>query len=287
MKSDTPQLDLASPVERLLEVMAMLRHKKYGCAWDLQQSIKSLTSYTLEEAYEVVDAIDCDDMVQLEDELGDLLFQVVFYAQMASEEGHFNFNDVVRAISNKLIRRHPHVFPQGKISNFGIESLLDADAVVVSWEQIKAEERAEKLDRGGSKGLDAGVSALSDVPLALPALERAKKIQKRAANVGFDWQDIAPVLDKLKEEIAELEHAIAQGEQQEILAELGDVLFSVVNVSRHLKAEPENALRLATIKFEKRFKFIESALDKQAKSFAQVDLETMEKLWDKAKHNGL
>jgi ATP diphosphatase len=251
--------------------------------------------YTLEEVYEVVDAIEKQDMLELEDELGDLLFQVVFYTQIAAEEGLFDFDDVANAITRKLIRRHPHVFPKGKQTNFGNKADISSDQVVVNWEAIKQQERQEKQrtrqtnqsHSGDSESSEASNSILDDVPRALPALERARKLQKRAARVGFDWPEIEPVIAKLKEEVAELESGLREGDQQQISNELGDVLFAAVNLARHASVEPELALRSANQRFEDRFKWIESTLSSRGKTLSETNLEELDLLWDKAKQKGL
>lgn len=280
-------------MESLLNIMAMLRDPEFGCPWDLEQSIQSLAPYTIEEVYEVVDAIERNDMVDLEDELGDLLFQVVFYAQIASEQSLFDFSDIAKAISGKLLRRHPHVFPEGRIELFGNKQALSSDQVVVNWEAIKEQERAEKLEKRDGNEDSSSASILDDVPRALPALERARKLQKRAARAGFDWEDIQPVLAKLKEEIAELETALNTegGETGEYAAavhqELGDVLFSVVNLARHLNEEPELALRSANNRFEDRFRWIENSLLAQGGSLENATLSELDALWEKAKASGL
>jgi len=279
-------------IEELLNIMAMLRDGELGCPWDLEQSIRSLVPFTIEEVYEVVDAIERDDMVDLEDELGDLLFQVVFYAQLAKEQGLFTFADIANGISAKLVRRHPHVFPGGKVEEFGKRQEISSDQVVVNWEQIKEQERAEKKAKRGTEQVAVASSVLDDVPRALPALERARKLQKRAARVGFDWPDVGPVIDKLKEEIAELEQAIANSSGHEtataeIQRELGDVLFSAVNLARHLGEEPEVALRTANIRFEERFRWIEMALQRQGKKLQNASLAELDSLWDEAKASGL
>jgi ATP diphosphatase len=291
-------------IEKLLALMTMLRDKDFGCPWDLEQTIASLVPFTLEEVYEVVDAIEKQDMLGLEDELGDLLFQVVFYAQIAAEEGLFNFDDVANAITRKLIRRHPHVFPKGKQTNFGNKADISSDQVVVNWEAIKRQEKREKREkrekqekqrtrqssqsqRGNSESTAASDSILDDVPRALPALERARKLQKRAARVGFDWPEIEPVIAKLKEEVAELESALAEGDQQQISNELGDVLFAAINLARHGSVEPELALRSANQRFEDRFKWIESTLSSRGKTLTETKLEELDLLWDQAKQKGL
>ena len=245
--------------------MARLRSPQGGCPWDLEQTFRTIAPYTIEEAYEVADAIERDDSAALRDELGDLLFQVVFHAQMASEQGAFAFDDVVAAICDKLERRHPHVFGEARIAS--------AAAQTVAWEQQKRLERER-----------TGASVLEDVPLALPALTRANKLGKRAALVGFEWPDVAGALDKLDEELGELrkEVAAAAGEA-EISNELGDVLFCVVNVCRYLKVDPETALRGANAKFERRFGYVERRLREQGRSTSEATLEEMDKLWDEGK----
>ena len=276
-----------SGIEKLIGLLRMLRDRKHGCPWDLEQSIVSLVPYTLEEVYEVVDAIENDDMVELEDELGDLLFQVVFYAQIAEEHGYFNFENVADAISNKLIRRHPHVFPQGDVHQFARKTDITTEEVVVNWEAIKEVERAEKRKRGSNLTSTQPLSILDDVPRALPALERARKLQKRAATVGFDWQEIAPVVAKLKEEIAEFEEALESNDQQQVSNELGDILFAAVNLARHSAVEPEVALRSANKRFAERFKWIESTLTSRGQQIKQTNLAELEALWDQAKQTGL
>ncbi|NQV70563.1 MAG: nucleoside triphosphate pyrophosphohydrolase [Pseudohongiella sp.] len=276
-----------SAIQKLIALMAMLRDKKYGCPWDLEQTITSLVPHTLEEVYEVADAIENNDMVELEDELGDLLFQVVFYAQIADEQGYFDFEDIATAINNKLIRRHPHVFPSGDVSQYPIEQEITPDQVVINWDAIKETEREEKRRKSGIQANDKQLSLLDDVPRALPAIERARKLQKRAASVGFDWQEIEPVLNKLKEEIAEFEQAIKRADAEQISNELGDILFTTVNLARHSAVEPEIALRSSNRRFENRFKWIEASLLSQGKNFKDVELQELDLLWDQAKGSGL
>jgi ATP diphosphatase len=276
-------LDALTAVDRLIAIMTMLRDKQHGCPWDLEQTIKSLLPYTLEEVYEVADAIENNDLVELEDELGDLLFQVIFYAQIAKEQGAFDFQDIATAITDKLIRRHPHVFPDGDVEQFGISQEIDAQQVVVNWEAIKEIEREEKRKKGGKQVVQGAESILDDVPRALPAMERARKLQKRAAQVGFDWVELAPVLEKLKEEVAEFEEALASGDLERMSDELGDVLFATINLARHSKIEPEVALRSTNRRFERRFKWIEAALYKQDKVFKDAKLEELDVLWGQAK----
>jgi len=279
--------DNMTAIDRLIVIMTMLRDKQHGCPWDLEQSIKSLLPYTLEEVYEVADAIENNDLVELEDELGDLLFQVIFYAQIAKEQGAFDFQDIATAISSKLLRRHPHVFPDGDMKKFGIPQNISADQVVVNWEAIKEVEREEKRKKGGKKASQQLESLLDDVPRALPAMERARKLQKRAAQVGFDWAGIGPVLEKLKEEVQEFEEALAGGDAERMSDELGDVLFAAVNLARHSKIEPEVALRYANRRFEVRFKWIEVALTAKGRSLKEASLEELDMLWDEAKASGL
>ena len=283
-----------SAIEKLVALMVMLRDQKLGCPWDLEQTIESLVPYTLEEVYEVVDAIDKNDMVELKDELGDLLFQVVFYAQIACEKGLFTFDDVADSITAKLIRRHPHVFPDATIGSFGSKSYISSDQVVVNWEAIKQEEKIKKLQHRAERGqtekedsTDAIASTLDDVPRSLPALERAYKLQKRAANTGFDWSDIAPVIEKLKEESAEFQSALETKNQQQIQAEIGDVLFTAVNLARHASVEPEIALRAANHRFEERFKWIETTLYSRDQTVNETNQEQLDELWEQAKGMGL
>ena len=280
-------LEALTAIDRLIAIMTMLRDKQHGCPWDLEQTIKSLLPYTLEEAYEVADAIENNDLVELEDELGDLLFQVIFYAQIAKEQGAFDFQDIATAITDKLIRRHPHVFPGGDVEQFGISQEIDAQQVVVNWEAIKEIEREEKRKKGRKQAVQGVESILDDVPRALPAMERARKLQKRAAQVGFDWAEVAPVLEKLKEEVAEFEEALDSGDLERMSDELGDVLFATINLARHSRIEPEVALRSTNRRFETRFKWIEAALYKQGKVFKDAKLEELDALWGQAKETGL
>ena len=285
---DKPKFKSQSSIEKLVSLMTMLRDKDFGCPWDLEQSFVSLVPYTLEEVYEVVDAVEKKDMVELEDELGDLLFQVVFYAQIAKEQGFFKFDDVVNGIINKLVRRHPHVFHGGKVTGFGSKPVISAAEVVINWEAIKDIEKAEKKSKyDGVNQNEQSASILDDVPRASPALERAIKLQKRAARVGFDWDAIGPVLAKLKEEVIELEEAISNKDSDAMQSELGDVLFAAVNVARHTDMQPEVALRQSNSRFENRFKWIESSLAEQGKMVNEVDLGQLNRLWEQAKEKGL
>lgn len=261
----------------LLHLMARLRDPQHGCPWDLQQNYASIVPHTLEEAYEVADAIESGDFDHLPGELGDLLFQVVYYSQLAREEGRFDFATVVDGITRKLVRRHPHVFPDGDLYGSPELPRLDEAAIKQRWEEIKAEERAEKA------AAPEQLSLLDDVPSALPALSRAAKLQKRAAQVGFDWPEALPVVDKVREELGEVLEAMSENDPQAIAEELGDLLFVVVNLARHLKVDPENALRAANGKFERRFRFIEQALREAGRPIESCDLEELDALWGEAK----
>ena len=263
----TPARDIA----RLIEIMAALRTPKTGCPWDLEQDFATIAPYTIEEAYEVADAIARHDLTDLREELGDLLLQVVFHARMAQEQGAFAFADVVEAITTKLIRRHPHVFGDARD--------LSPDAVNDLWERIKAEEKAERRARGGH----APEGTLAGVPTTLPALTRALKLQQKASAVGFDWNDPRAVLAKIREEADEIEAALDAGETKNAGAEAGDLLFAVVNMARHLDADPEAMLRLTNQKFERRFASIERALAARGKIPSEATLDEMDALWDAAK----
>jgi ATP diphosphatase len=260
----TPSRDIS----RLIEIMAALRTPGTGCPWDLEQNFGTIAPYTLEEAYEVADAIARGDLDHLKDELGDLLLQVVFHARMAEEENRFAFPDVVEAITTKLIRRHPHVFADadGKTT----------EAVKGLWEEIKAQERA-------AKGEKAASGALAGVPVALPALTRALKLQNKAGQVGFDWNDPRAVLAKIREEADEIEAALNENDEAHAATEVGDLLFAVVNLARHLDADPEGILRATNLKFERRFASIERALAQKGKAPQDATLAEMDALWDEAK----
>jgi len=263
-------------LEDLLHLMARLRDPQYGCPWDLKQNYASIVPHTIEEAYEVADAIERGDFEHLQGELGDLLFQVVYYSQLAREEGRFEFDGVVDSITRKLIRRHPHVFPTGELyAPVDTPSLSEAQ-VKSRWEEIKAEERAEKSQ-------PEQLSLLDDVPAALPALSRAAKLQKRAATVGFDWPAALPVLDKVREELDEVLQAMADGDADALEDEIGDLLFATVNLARHLKHDPEHALRRANRKFERRFRFIEQALRDSGRPIEDCNLDELDALWGEAK----
>jgi len=256
-------------IARLLEIMAALRTPGTGCPWDLEQDFKTIAPYTLEEAYEVADAIARDDLADLRDELGDLLLQVVFHARMAQEQGAFDFGDVVESITTKLLRRHPHVFGEARG--------LSPDEVKNLWERIKTEEKAER----GTVPERAG--ALAGVPVALPALTRALKLQAKAGKVGFDWNDPLAVLAKIREEANEIAAEIESGDRDRAAAEVGDLLFAVVNLARHLDVDPEATLRATNAKFERRFASIEAALARKGKKPQDATLAEMDALWDAAK----
>jgi MazG family protein len=256
---------------RLLEIMARLRDPEGGCPWDLEQTFRTIAPYTIEEAYEVAEAIEHGDMAALKDELGDLLLQVVFHARMAEEAEHFDFEDVAEFVSDKMIRRHPHVFGEEKVASVAAQS--------ASWEAFKAEERAAKASADGGAH-----SALDGVTFGLPALARALKLQKRAARVGFDWPEAVQVFDKIDEELSEIKEEIDNGRDPErVEDEIGDLLFVVVNLARHLQVDPETALRHANGKFERRFRAMEQALATADRPLEQRSLEDMEAAWQAAK----
>ena len=265
----------SSDIARLIEIMAALRTPKTGCPWDLEQDFATIAPYTIEEAYEVADAITRGDLDDLRDELGDLLLQVVFHARMAQEQGAFGFGDVVTAITEKLIRRHPHVF--------GNTRDLTPDQVKGLWSKIKAEEKAERATRRRNAGTPLPDGTLADVRAGLPTLERALRLQAKAGTVGFDWNDPKAVLDKIAEEAEEISSAIESGSQDAAAEEIGDLMFAVVNLARHLKVNPETALRSANAKFERRFASIERALAKRGKKPEQATLAEMDALWNEAK----
>jgi len=276
-------------MKKLLDIMAALRDPKSGCPWDIKQTFNTIIPYTLEEAYEVADAIEHGSMSDLKSELGDLLFQVVFYAQMANEKGDFDFNDVVDAVSEKLVNRHPHVF--------GDVNCKDESELNEAWEQAKAGERnvqlanqqsaheilnSEKLSRDHSS---QKALILDGVAKALPALKRAQKLQKRAAREGFDWQSVEPVLEKIEEEIRELREAMQKQDLLHMKEEMGDVIFSCVNLSRHINVDAEESLRACNQKFEQRFGCIEKTLNQQNKRVKDCSLDELEVLWVEAKRH--
>jgi ATP diphosphatase len=260
-------------LDDLLHLMARLRDPQHGCPWDLRQDWRSIVPHTLEEAYEVADVIERGSFAELPGELGDLLFQVVYYSQLGREEGRFGFAEVVDAITRKLVRRHPHVFPDGDLYGPPDAPRLDEAQITRRWEEIKAEERAERAE------VPQQLSLLDDVPAGLPALSRSVKLQKRAATVGFDWPEPLPVFDKVREELDEVLQAMSDGDPQQVAEELGDLLFSVSNLARHLSVDPEAALRQANAKFERRFRFIEQNVD----SIERSSLDELEALWQRAK----
>lgn len=259
-------------MDKLLNVMARLRDPKTGCPWDIEQDFHTIAPYTIEEAYEVADAIDRKDWADLKDELGDLLLQVVFHAQMAEEESLFNFEDVVDAIHGKMIRRHPHVFGQEKIES--------ASEQTENWEDLKARERKEKARNEGK-------SVLGEIPKPLPALDAAYKLQTRAARVGFDWPDIDPVYDKVDEEMRELQEAVVADHPEQMKEEFGDLLFSCVNLGRKLGINPTQALQAANMKFRNRFEAMEGNIRAEQREIEDLSLDQLEENWRKAKSQGL
>jgi nucleoside triphosphate diphosphatase len=269
-------MTLSRDISRLIEIMAQLRTPVTGCPWDLEQTFATIAPYTIEEAYEVADAIARGDFDDLRDELGDLLLQVVYHAQMAAEEKAFAFGDVVEAITTKMIRRHPHVFADkdGNIQPAGVKS---------QWERIKAEEKAERAARRPQQEANAHSSLLSSVKASLPAMTRAMKLQQQASTIGFDWNDPRAVLNKIREEADEIEAALDRKDAEELAEETGDLLFAVVNLARHAQADPEMALRRANAKFERRFAYIERALASRGRQFGEATLDEMDELWNEAK----
>ena len=263
----------------LLILMQVLRDTEQGCPWDLQQDWASIVPHTLEEAYEVADAIERRAFDELPGELGDLLFQVVYYAQFGAEEQRFDFADIVDTLTAKMLRRHPHVFPDGTLASrrpLGVSAEeVQTQQVNSRWESLKAEERAERAV--------ATPSVLDDVPRTLPALSRAAKLSKRAARVGFDWPDAKGVIAKIREELAEVEEALAAGDQQHAREEVGDLLFAVTNLARTLNADPEQCLRATNAKFERRFRYVEGELNAAQRPLAEATLDEMEAHWQAAK----
>jgi len=263
-KKQTPQLQ---HTQALLDVMARLRDPDSGCPWDIEQTFETISPYTVEEAYEVADAIDRDDMQALREELGDLLLQVVFHSQMATDKGLFAFEDVAKGIADKMIERHPHVF--------GDTVFASVEEQKAHWESVKQSEREQKTSQT--------LSAVDGVALALPALTRAEKIQKRAARVGFDWPELAPVVGKLVEELGEFREAYASGDTVAIEDEIGDLLFTVTNIARHLKTDPEQALRKATAKFERRFKDVERRVKDDGLEMSEQSIDVLDEYWHQSK----
>ncbi len=262
-------------INQLLEIMQQLRDPESGCPWDKKQNYQSLLPYTIEEVYEVVDAIERNDFEDLKDELGDLLFQIVFYTQLAKEDKRFNFDDVVQNVCDKMLRRHPHVFDNKKYEN--------EESLHLAWEQQKHQERQTKLEQAKlkqSKSKQGEASLLDNIPKVLPELKRSQKMQKRAAKQGFDWPDVEQVWDKLKEESLEVQEAVESGDTQHIEEEIGDLLFVCVNLARHYKVDADNALRTANNKFDKRFRDVEAMASHRIADFS---LEELEVFWQKAK----
>jgi len=263
-------------LDDLIRLMSSLRDPDTGCPWDLQQTFASIVPHTLEEAYEVADCIEREDWEHLRDELGDLLFQVVFYARLADEKGWFDLHRVIDQLVTKLIRRHPHVFPRGSLEQSGTDG-IEVEQVNASWENIKQQEREARARSG----------ILDDIPLGLPALSRAAKLQRRAARVGFDWPEIQGVLDKIEEEIAELRAALEENDLDNAREEVGDLLFAQVNLARHLEIDPEQALRNTNAKFERRFHHIETRVEESGQAWEQLSLDQLDHWWDEAKQKGL
>jgi len=270
-------MEASKDISRLIEIMAALRNPETGCPWDIVQTFETIKPYTIEEAYEVSDAIERNDMDDLCEELGDLLLQVVFHARMAEEVGEFSFGDVVEAITRKMIRRHPHVFARSDADT--------PDAVKKQWDDIKQAEKRERAERRSKRGLGEDFKAgfLGSVQRSFPALTEALKLQERAAKVGFDWSAPEPILDKIEEEIGELRVALADGDQAKVSDELGDLIFAVVNIGRHVKADPEDSLRGTNTKFRRRFNHIETVLDAEGETLEAASLERMEEIWQAAK----
>ncbi|CUX13292.1 nucleoside triphosphate pyrophosphohydrolase [Agrobacterium genomosp. 13] len=270
-------MEASKDISRLIEIMQALREPETGCPWDVVQTFETIKPYTIEEAYEVADAIEREDMDDLCEELGDLLLQVVFHARIAEEKGEFAFGDVVEAVTSKMIRRHPHVFAASDADT--------PDSVKLQWDRIKAEEKRERAERRVRRGITEDFKAgfLGGIQRSQPALTEALKLQEQAARVGFDWSDPAPILDKIEEEIAELREALAEGKPEKVSDELGDLIFALVNIGRHVKTDPENALRGTNTKFRRRFNHIETSLSDSGETLQEASLERMEDLWQAAK----
>lgn len=270
-------MEASKDISRLIEIMEALRQPETGCPWDVVQTFETIKAYTIEEAYEVADAIERKDMDDLCEELGDLLLQVVFHARIAEEMGEFAFGDVVHAVTSKMIRRHPHVF--------AVSDADTPDGVKLQWDRIKAEEKRERAERRARRGITEDFKAgfLGGVQRSQPALTEALKLQEQAARAGFDWSNPAPILDKIEEEIAELREALAEGKPEKVSDELGDLIFALVNIGRHVKADPEDALRGTNTKFRRRFNHIETSLTQNGETLEEASLERMEDLWQAAK----
>ena len=276
-------MEPSKDITRLLDIMAALREPETGCPWDVVQTFETIKPYTIEEAYEVADAIERKDPDDLCDELGDLLLQVVFHARIAEEAGLFSFGDVVEAITKKMIRRHPHVF--------AVSDAATPEAVKLQWDAIKRQEKAERAARHAARAQASGKPVAEDpktgflgsVQRSFPALTEALKLQEQAAKVGFDWSEPEPILDKIEEEVGELREALKAGQPEEIADELGDLIFALANIGRHVKADPEQALRGTNTKFRNRFGYIEQTLQANGESLEDATLERMEALWQEAK----
>lgn len=270
-------MEASKDISRLIEIMEALRQPEAGCPWDIVQTFETIKPYTVEEAYEVADAIERNDMDDLCEELGDLLLQVVFHSRIAEEMGAFSFGDVVQAVTSKMIRRHPHVF-----------AVSDADTpetVKVQWDVIKAQEKRERAERRAARGITEDFKAgfLGSIQRTQPALTEALKLQEQAARVGFDWSAPEPILDKIEEEVHELREALADGKPEKVADELGDLIFALVNIGRHVKTDPENALRGTNTKFRRRFHHIETSLADNGETLEAATLDRMEALWQSAK----
>ncbi|QCI97845.1 nucleoside triphosphate pyrophosphohydrolase [Agrobacterium larrymoorei] len=270
-------MEASKDISRLIEIMEALRQPETGCPWDVVQTFETIKPYTIEEAYEVADAIERKDMDDLCEELGDLLLQVVFHSRIAQEMGEFSFGDVVQAVTSKMIRRHPHVF--------AVSAADTPESVKLQWDQIKAAEKRERAERRASRGITEDFKAgfLGSIQRTQPALTEALKLQEQAARVGFDWSAPEPILDKIEEEIGELRQALAEGNPAKVTDELGDLIFALVNIGRHVKTDPENALRGTNTKFRRRFNHIETSLNASGSSLESATLEQMEELWQAAK----
>lgn len=270
-------MEASKDISRLIEIMEALRQPETGCPWDVVQTFETIKPYTIEEAYEVADAIERKDMDDLCEELGDLLLQVVFHSRIAEEMGEFSFGDVVQAVTSKMIRRHPHVF--------AVSAADTPESVKLQWDQIKAAEKRERAERRASRGITEDFKAgfLGSIQRTQPALTEALKLQEQAARVGFDWSAPEPILDKIEEEIGELRQALAEGNPAKVTDELGDLIFALVNIGRHVKTDPENALRGTNTKFRRRFNHIETSLNASGSSLESATLEQMEELWQAAK----
>ena len=270
-------MDASKDISRLIEIMVALRDTETGCPWDIVQTFETIKPYTIEEAYEVADAIERKDPDDLCDELGDLLLQVVYHARIAEEAGQFSFGDVVEAVTRKMIRRHPHVFARS--------DELTPEAVKLQWDEIKAEEKRERAERRARRGITEDFKAgfLGSVQRSQPALTEALKLQQKAAHVGFDWSEAEPILDKIEEEIGELREALRGGRKDKVADELGDLIFALANIGRHVDADPEDALRGTNTKFRRRFNHIETELQKSGETLYGATLERMEALWQAAK----